>query len=166
LHSLFVPFTQLYIHPSSFSSPLLHWHTRSSGSNSLSSSSPCSFSFLSSIPSLSLHFHPFCSQTLPLSFPLSVSVSSSGTFLSLCNLALLCPLLAPISIFFLHSLYLLLFLPSPDLCPVHQYALYHALKHHHSPPEITSPLSLFYSPRTFHYLVCLPHYVACPWLFR
>jgi hypothetical protein len=57
---------------------------------------------------------------------------------------------------FLHSLYLLLFLSSPDLCSVHQYTLlYETLKHHHSPPEITSPLSLFYSPHTSHYLVCL-----------
>jgi hypothetical protein len=53
-----------------------------------------------------------------------------------------------------------LFLLSPDLCPVHQYALYHALKRHHSPPEITSTLSLSYSPHTFHYHVCLPHYLS------
>jgi hypothetical protein len=60
--------------------PILHWHTRSSGSNNLSPSSPCSFSFLSSIPlvSCTLPFHPFCLQTLPLSFPLSLSAYSSS----------------------------------------------------------------------------------------
>jgi hypothetical protein len=58
-----------------------------------------------------------------------------------------------------HFLYLLLFLPSPDLCPVHQYTLYHALEHHHSPPEITSPFSPSYSPKTSHCLICFPHYL-------
>jgi hypothetical protein len=44
------------------------------------------------------------------------------------------------------------FFPSPDLCLILQYSLYHAHKHHHSPPEITSPLSFFYSPNTSHYV--------------
>jgi hypothetical protein len=71
--------------------PLLHWHTRSSGSNYLSPSSPCSFSFLSNIPlvSCTLPCHPFCLQILPLSFPLSLSAYSSCTLPSLCNLAFL-----------------------------------------------------------------------------
>jgi hypothetical protein len=49
---------------------LLHWHTRYSGSISLSPSSPCSFSFLSSIALVfgTLPFHPFCPQTLLFSF--------------------------------------------------------------------------------------------------
>jgi hypothetical protein len=44
-----------------------------------------------------LPFHSFCPQTLPLSFPLSLSAYSSCALPSLCNLAFLCPLLAPIS---------------------------------------------------------------------
>jgi hypothetical protein len=61
--------------------PLFHRHTRSSDSISFSPSSPCSFYFLSSIPLVScpLPFHPFCLQTLPLSFPLSLSAYSSLT---------------------------------------------------------------------------------------
>jgi hypothetical protein len=68
----FVPFTQLYIHPFSFCSQSFHFFT---GSISLSPSPPCSLTFLSSIPSVSctLPFHPFCPQTLPLSFSLSLS---------------------------------------------------------------------------------------------
>jgi hypothetical protein len=80
-----------------------------------------------------------------LIFPLSLSACSSCTLPSIWNLAIRCPLLAPISDI-LQSLQFLLFLPSPDLCPVHQHTLYHILKHHHYPPEITSPLSLSYSP--------------------
>jgi hypothetical protein len=57
-------------------------------------------------------------------------------------------------------LHLLLFFPSPDFRSVHQYALYHALEHHHSPPELTSPLSLSYSPHASNYLVRLPHYLS------
>jgi hypothetical protein len=102
---VFVPFTQLYIHPFLLLSifPLLHWHTRSSGSTFLSPSSPCSCSFLFSIPSVSctFSFHLFCPQTLPLSFPLSLSPYSSYTLPSLCKLTLLCSLLAPISNIFL-----------------------------------------------------------------
>jgi hypothetical protein len=64
----------------------------------------------------------------------------------------------PSQIFFLHSLYLLFFLPLPDLCPVHQYTL----KHHHSLPEITFPLSLSYSPHT----CCFPHYLPDMCLIR
>jgi hypothetical protein len=113
------------------------------------------FSFLSSISLISciLPFHPFSLQTLPVSYTLP----------SLCNLAFLCPLLAPLSnIFFALSL-LRLFLPCPDLCP---YTLYHALKHHHSPPEITSLLSVFYSPNTSYYLICFPHYLSDMCLIR
>jgi hypothetical protein len=82
---------------------LLHWHTGSCGSTCLSPSSPCSFSFFSSIPlvSCNLPFHPICPQTLPLSFPLSLSACSSCTLPSLCNLAFLYPLLAPTSNIFL-----------------------------------------------------------------
>jgi hypothetical protein len=121
--------------------PLFHWHIRSSGSNSFLPSSPCSFSFLFSIASVSstLPFHPFC-----LSFPPSFSAYSSCTMF----LAFFCPLLAPISNIFL-GLYLLLFLLFPDPCLISD--------HHHSPPEITSPLALSYSPHTSHYLVFLPY---------
>jgi hypothetical protein len=109
---VFVPFIQLYIRPFSFCS---QWYTRSSGSISFSSSSSlCSFSVLYS--NLPVSCTPF---PLPLSFPLSLSVYSSCTLLSLPNLAFLRSLLAPISHIILHSLYLLLFLLTPDLCPVH-----------------------------------------------
>jgi hypothetical protein len=127
----FVPFTQLYIQPSSFCSQSFHFFT----------GIPVSLTaFLSLLlfrvfffsPTLfpSIHF-VFCLQTLPLSFPLSLSAYSSYTL----------PSHVTSRIFFLHFLYLLLFLPSPDLCPVHQYILYCVLQHQHS-PEITSPLSL------------------------
>jgi hypothetical protein len=104
--------------------PLLHWHTRFSDSISLSPSSPYFFLF-SIIPLVfcTLPFHPFCVQTLPLSFPLSLWAYLS----SLCNLAFLCPLLAPLSNIFL-PLSLPLLVPSiPDLCPVHEYTLSHAV---------------------------------------
>jgi hypothetical protein len=101
---VFVPFTQLYIHQfflllSMF--PFLHWQSRSFSSTSLSLSSPCSFSFLSSIFSVfcTLLFHPFCLQTF----------RSLSRFHS-----------EPISLALFphwHSLHLLLFPPSPDLCP-------------------------------------------------
>jgi hypothetical protein len=68
------------------------------------------------------------------------------------QLAFICPLS-----------YLSLVLSLPLLVPsiprspyINMYTLYHALEHHHSPPEITSPLSLSYSPYTFHYL----HYLS------
>jgi hypothetical protein len=87
---IFLPFIQLYIHIFLLLSifPLLHCHTRSSGSTS---SSPCSFSFLYSIPSVSytLPYHPFCPQTLPLSFPLSLSAYSSWTPFSSISLFIL-----------------------------------------------------------------------------
>jgi hypothetical protein len=95
----FVPFNQFYVPPSSLLLsifPLLHWLTRFSASINLSPS-PSSFSFLSSIRSCTLPFHPFCLQTLPFSFPLSLSAYSSCTLPSLCNLAFLSPLLAPFS---------------------------------------------------------------------
>jgi hypothetical protein len=38
--------------------------------------------------------------------------------------------------------------------------LYHALEHHQSPPEITSPLSLSYSPNTSHNLICFLYYLS------
>jgi hypothetical protein len=61
------------------------------------------FSFLSSIRlvSYTLPFHPFCFETLPLYFPLSLSPYSSCTLSSLCNLAFLCPFLASLSNIFL-----------------------------------------------------------------
>jgi hypothetical protein len=82
------------------------------------------------------------------SFPFSLSVYSSYTLLSLCNLAFLCPLLALIS-----NILLALSLPPlvPSIArslPCTSAALYHALQHHHSPPEITSSLSLSDSPHT------------------
>jgi hypothetical protein len=82
--------------------PLLHWHTRFSDSISLSISFFL-FSFLFSIPLVSCTppFRPFCLQTLPCSFPLSLSAYSSCTLSSLCNLAFPCPLLAPLSNIFL-----------------------------------------------------------------
>jgi hypothetical protein len=63
--------------------PLLHWHIRFS--DNISFSSPCFFSFLSSITLVScIHpLHPFCLQTLPISFPLSLSAYSSYTLPSL-----------------------------------------------------------------------------------
>jgi hypothetical protein len=66
-----------FIHPLLLIFPRLHWHTRFS-SISLSPSSPCFFSFLSSITlvSCTLPFDPFCLQILPLSFPLSLSAYS------------------------------------------------------------------------------------------
>jgi hypothetical protein len=87
---------------------LIHWHICSSGSTSLSS--PCSFSFLSSIPSVSctLPFHPFCLQTSQLSFPLSLSACSSCTLPSPWTLVFLCPLLALLS-----NIFLALSLPLP-----------------------------------------------------
>jgi hypothetical protein len=53
---------------------------------------------------------PILSSNLPLSFPLSLSSYSSCTlFPHYVN--------HPSPIFFLHALYLILFLPFPDLCP-------------------------------------------------
>jgi hypothetical protein len=85
-------------------SPVLHWHIRFSGSMSFSLSSPCFFSFPSSIlfVSCTISFHPFYPQTFPLSFPILLSAYSSCTLPSQCKF-----------------LYLFFFLPSPDLCPVH-----------------------------------------------
>jgi hypothetical protein len=142
--------------------PLLHWHTRSSGHIFLSPSSPCSFSFLSSILLvfctllfLSSNFAAlFPAFTLSLFFLYSslnmqpgVSLSSPSTHLK----------------YFFCSL-------STSFCSFHPRisarTLYHALEHHHSPPEITSPLSLSYSPHRFHYLVCLPHYLSDVCLIR
>jgi hypothetical protein len=80
--------------------PLLHWHTRSSGSISLSLL--LLFFFFSLQHSVStLPFHPFYLQTLPLSFLLSLSAYSSYILSSLGNLAFLCPLLASLSNIFL-----------------------------------------------------------------
>jgi hypothetical protein len=100
---LILPFTQLYIRPSSFCSQYFHLFCPS-GSTSLFPSSPPSFSFLSSIPSVfcTLLFYPFCLQI----FPLSLSAYSSYTLLALNNRALLCPLLP-----FLSNIFLPLFLP-------------------------------------------------------
>jgi hypothetical protein len=57
----------------------LHWDTRSSGSNSLFPSSPCSFSFEHFVTILHSSLSPFCPQILPLSFPLSLPAHSSLT---------------------------------------------------------------------------------------
>jgi hypothetical protein len=59
---VFVPFTQLYIHPSSFCFQSFHFFTSIPVLLVVSlPPSPCSFSFLSSIPSVfcTLPFHPF-----------------------------------------------------------------------------------------------------------
>jgi hypothetical protein len=63
--------------------PLPHWHTRSSCGTSLFLSHPRSFYLLYSTQAVScpLPFRPFCAQTLPLSFPLSLQTFS--LFLSL-----------------------------------------------------------------------------------
>jgi hypothetical protein len=134
---IFVPFDQLYIHPFSFCSQSFH----SSDSISPFPSSPCSFPFLSSIPLLSctLPFHPFCLQTLPLSFPLSLSACSSYIFLSLCYLAFLCPLLAPLS-----NIFPALSLPSLVLS-----ILSLLLK---SPPHFLSPILHTHSTTLFAFL--------------
>jgi hypothetical protein len=99
---------------------------------------------------------------LPLSFPLLLSTCYSCTFPTLCTLVFLCPLQSPSpsQIFLLHSLHLLLLLPFPDLCSIHQHALYHALEHHHSGPELTSLLSPSYSPHASSKLVRFPHYLS------
>jgi hypothetical protein len=98
-----------------------HWHTRSFCGTSFSHSHPSSFSFLYSTQTVSctLPFRPLCPRSLPLSFPLSLSAYSSCTLPLLGTLVFLC-LLHPSQIFLLHTLHLLLFLPSPDLCSVHQ----------------------------------------------
>jgi hypothetical protein len=152
LVDVFLPFTQLYIHSSCFCSQSFHFFTGipvplvvgTSPSLSLS----FFFSFQHSASILYTSLPSILSSTLPLSFPLSLSAYSSYTISSLCNLVFLCPLLAPIS-----NISLALNLPSlvpsiPRFLPVHQYSLYHGLKHHHSPPEITSLLSLSYSSHT------------------
>jgi hypothetical protein len=91
---------------------------------------------------------PFAHSVLALCrspLPLSLSACSSCTLPSLCTPVFLCPLLASIQNLSLALSPPALVPPSPDLCPVHQHALFHALKHRHSPPELTSPLSLSYS---------------------
>jgi hypothetical protein len=86
LFCVFVPFTQFYIHPSSFCSQSFHFFT----------GIPVPLvvflsllllrvsSLLSSIPlvSCTLPFHPFFLQILPLSFPHSLSAHSSYTLSS------------------------------------------------------------------------------------
>jgi hypothetical protein len=65
LVDVFDPFTQLYIHSSSFCSQSFHFFTGIPVPLVvLLPLSPCPFSFLSSIPSVSctLPFHPFCPQ--------------------------------------------------------------------------------------------------------
>jgi hypothetical protein len=114
--------------------PLPHWHTRSFCSTSVSPSHPRSFSFLYSTQSVSctLPFRLFCPRTLPLSFPLSLSACSSCTLRLFPHYVPKCFSVHsqhPSQIFLLHSLHHHLFLPSPDLCSVHQHVLYYALKH-------------------------------------
>jgi hypothetical protein len=137
--------------------PHLHWHTRSSGSISpLSPSSPCSFTFLSSIPLVSgtLPFHSFCPQTLPLSFPRSLSANSSCTLPKLYNLAFLCPLLAPISNIF-HALSLPSVIPSIPR-PLPRTSVYSL-----SYPQNIIILLLTASP---HCLSSIPHTHPLPYL--
>jgi hypothetical protein len=65
LVDVFIPFTQLYIHSSSFCSQSFHFFTGIPVPLVvLLPLSPCPFSFLSSIPPVSctLPFHPFCPQ--------------------------------------------------------------------------------------------------------
>jgi hypothetical protein len=114
--------------------PLPHWHTRFFCSTSVSPSHPRSFSFLYSTQSVSctLPFRLFCPRTLPLSFPLSLSACSSCTLRLFPHYVPKCFSVHsqhPSQIFLLHSLHHHLFLPSPDLCSVHQHVLYYALKH-------------------------------------
>jgi hypothetical protein len=86
---------------------LLHCHNR------FSLSFFSVFFFIASIPLVfcTLPFHTFFIQTLPLSFPLSLSACSFYTLPSLCNLTFLCRLLAPLSNIFL-ALSLPLLVPS------------------------------------------------------
>jgi hypothetical protein len=121
LARVFVSFTQLYIHPFSFCSQSFHFFTGIPVSLVVGTYFSFSFFsmfffFLSSIPlvSCTLTFYPFCPQALPLSFPLSISSYSSCTFPSLCNLAFLSPLLAPLSNIFL-AVSLALLVPSIPL---------------------------------------------------
>jgi hypothetical protein len=164
---VFVPFTQLYIHPfflllSFF--PLLHWHTRSFGRTFLSPSL-CSFSFLSSILLLFCTLR-FLSSNFAALFP-SFTLSPFLLYFSL-NTQPAVSLSIPST----HLKYFSCTL-STSFCSFHPRIfapyiniLYHALEHHHPPPEITSPLSLSYSPHTSHYLVCLPHYLSDVCLIR
>jgi hypothetical protein len=66
---VFAPFTQLYIHPSSFCSQFFHFFTEI----------PVSLIVFLSLSFFSVFFSLFCLQTLPLSFPLSLSSYSSHT---------------------------------------------------------------------------------------
>jgi hypothetical protein len=129
--------------------PFLHWHTRFSDSIS---PSLCFFSvlfsFLSSfrLVSCTFPFHRFCLQTLSFSFPLSLSAFSSYILPSLCKpgVSLSTPSTSVKYFSCTFSTSSCSQISAPHL---HQYTLYHALKHHHSPPKITSPLSLSYSPK-------------------
>jgi hypothetical protein len=129
-----VPSFLLVLHSSIFLLPLifplLHWHTRFSDSISLSPSLSCFFLFSTAF------------RQYPALFPSTHFVFKLCSSLSRFHLHFLLH-------FLLHFFYLFSFPPSLDLCPVHQYTLYHGLDlQHHSPPEITSPLSLSYSPNT------------------
>jgi hypothetical protein len=156
---VFVPFTQLYIFLLFLIFPLLHWHTGFSDNISLF--------FLSSIPlvSCTLPFHSFCLQTLPLFFPLSLSAYSSYILRSLCNVAFLCPLLAPFSnIFFalscsFHRQTSAPYINTLVLSIMLSNIIIFLLK---SPPHFF----LSYSPNTSHYLICLPHYFSDMCLIR
>jgi hypothetical protein len=110
--------------------PLLHWYTRFFDSISLSPSFfPVSSAF---------HLNPSLFPSIYFVFKLSrfhsqpISLAFFPHYVTWCFPVVS---LAPISNVFLHFLYLFLFPPSPDLCSVHQYTLYH------SPPEITSLIS-------------------------
>jgi hypothetical protein len=127
LACVFVPFTQFYI---------------------LSPSSLCFLLFLlhSSLPSI-------CLQTLPLSFPLSLSAYSSYTLSSLCNLAFPSSLLVPLSTSPC-SFHPQISAPYINTLSIMLSNIIILL------PEITSLLSLSYSPNTSHCLFCFPQYLS------
>jgi hypothetical protein len=113
------------------------------------------------VPFIQLHIHPysFCSQSFHFFSGIPVPL--------LVLLSLLLFLVFFSSLFSIPSVsYTLQFHPIPSLPRTSIYSLYHALKHHHSPPEITYPLSLSYFPYTSHYLVCVPHYLSHVCLVR
>jgi hypothetical protein len=128
--------------------PLLHRRTRSSDSISLSPSSLCFLLFLlhSSLPSI-------CLQTLPLSFQLSLSAYSSYTLSSLCNLAFPSSLLVPLSTSPC-SFHPQISAPYINTLSIMLSNIIILL------PEITSLLSLSYSPNTSHCLICFPQYLS------
>jgi hypothetical protein len=141
---VFVPFTQRYIHPSSFWSQSFHFFTGIPFLLVVLLSlllllviflfSPAFRQypalFLPSILSSNFSLSRFHSQPIPLASFHHVSLSTLITLLKYFSCTL-----------------------STSFCSFHP--LYHA-SNKHSPPEITSPIFLFYSPHTSHYFVLGP----------